>query len=155
MAPASRALNLAPMMSARFFYTSRPSPSSSASSSSTTSTSSPASNFTNQLPTYDDVKYSKLDSRRKRLLFRSKERGMLETDLILGSFAIKNLEGMNETQLVQFEEILDCIDPDLFMYLTKKVDTPPELDNEVMHMIQLHTFNNPLNYDSTANRKLN
>ncbi|ELR21802.1 TPR repeat region protein, partial [Acanthamoeba castellanii str. Neff] len=123
------------------------------STSSASSSSSP--NFTNQLPTYDDVKYSQLDSRRKRLLFRSKERGMLETDLILGSFAIQNLEAMNETQLAQFEQILDCIDPDLFLYLTKKVETPAELDNEVMHAIQKHTFNNPLNYDSTANRKLN
>jgi succinate dehydrogenase flavin-adding protein (antitoxin of CptAB toxin-antitoxin module) len=80
---------------------------------------------------------------------------MLETDLILGSYAIQNLQAMNETQLSQFEQILDCIDPDLFLYLTKKVETPAELDNEVMHAIQKHTFNNPLNYDSTANRKLN
>merc|ERR1711941_146599 len=139
-APVSRGLILP--TSARFLSTS-----------SASSSSSP--NFTNQLPTYDDVKYSQLDSRRKRLLFRSKERGMLETDLILGSYAIQNLEAMNETQLAQFEQILDCIDPDLFLYLTKKVETPAELDNEVMHAIQKHTFNNPLNYDSTANRKLN
>lgn len=110
--------------------------------------------FTNQLPSYDDEKYSRLDTRRKRLLFRSKERGMLENDLILGSFAFKHLEDLNDEQLTQFEQILDCIDPDLFMWLTKKATPPPEIDNEVMKMIQRHTFDNPLAYDSSSNRKL-
>jgi len=73
-----------------------------------------ASEFSNQLPTLHEENYHKLDARRKKLLYRSKERGMLETDLLLGTFALKHLHTLNETQLQQYEALLDAIDPDLY-----------------------------------------
>jgi len=128
----------------------RPRPSRLFSTSSPLFSSSPSAVTGNQLPSFEDQKYARLDTRKRRLLFRSKERGMLETDLILGTFALKHLDSMNEKQLGQFEAILDCIDPDLLLWITKKAQPPTEIDNEMLRSIQEHTFNNPLGYRGSA-----
>ena len=46
---------------------------------------------------------------RKKLLYRSKQRGWLEVDIILGSWASDNLMNLNNTQLVNYEKILNKI----------------------------------------------
>lgn len=43
--------------------------------------------------------------RRKQLLYRSKQRGWLELDLIMGSWAEKNLDVLNDEQLAQVGNI--------------------------------------------------
>lgn len=123
--------------------------------------------FSNQLPTLHEQNYHKLDARRRKLLYRSKERGMLETDLLLGTFALKYLHTLNDTQLEQFEALLDAIDPDIYQvnntiaipkvlnsnysvqWITKKVEPPPDYDNEILKMVQDHLETNPLGYVST------
>eukprot|EP01088_Endostelium_zonatum_P002130 TRINITY_DN12579_c0_g1_i1.p1 TRINITY_DN12579_c0_g1~~TRINITY_DN12579_c0_g1_i1.p1 ORF type:complete len:104 (+),score=15.81 TRINITY_DN12579_c0_g1_i1:103-414(+) len=50
----------------------------------------------NQLPSMNT---EEMDSYRKMLYYRSKERGMLEADLLLGTFALRYLPTMNQTQL--------------------------------------------------------
>ncbi|KAL6073140.1 Ankyrin repeat-containing domain [Balamuthia mandrillaris] len=108
-------------------------------------------NFTNQLPSeVEGAAPSLLDGRRKCLLFRSKERGMLENDLILGTFALKYLATMSETELKLFEALLEESDPDLWQWITKKMDLPERLDHDLMRRIQTHAQSNPLEYKKAA-----
>ena len=76
-----------------------------------------------------------LDTRRKRLLYRSSHRGMQETDLVLGRFAQRHLEAMSDQQLDRFEALLEESDNDLFNWISGRVAVPPSLDHDVMKMI--------------------
>jgi antitoxin CptB len=58
-----------------------------------------------------------INSLRKAKLLWHCRRGMLELDLILGRFAEKQLDLMTEPQIDAFEELLTCIDPELFSWL--------------------------------------
>eukprot|EP01132_Coremiostelium_polycephalum_P001212 gene1212-1530_t len=89
---------------------------------------------------------SKTDILRKRLLYQSKERGMLENDLLLGSFASKMIQQLSEEQLKQYDLLLQQPDPDIFNWILKKVEVPDEFDNETMKLLQHHCSNNPLGY---------
>lgn len=63
-----------------------------------------------------------LEVLRKQLLFRSKNLGVKELDLLVGNWAKKNLQSMNDLELKQFnEEVLMKETPDLTkMLLTKE-----------------------------------
>ncbi len=77
-----------------------------------------------------------MDSRRKRLLFRSRHRGMQETDILLGGFAQRHLNDLTGEQLEQFEALLDESDNDLFDWIMGREAVPPALDNGVMKLLQ-------------------
>ena len=62
----------------------------------------------------------------KKLLFKASHRGTKEMDIILGSFAEKNLETMNKENLKLFEEILEIPDPDLYKWFTSEDVSIPE-----------------------------
>ena len=66
-----------------------------------------------------------LDDRRKRLLFRCWHRGTREMDLILGRFADAEIAGLSESELTQFEHLMDMPDPDLYAALTGNVPPAP------------------------------
>jgi len=70
---------------------------------------------------------------------------MHENDLLLGTFAEKHLETLNEPLLTQYEALLQEIDPDIFGWITGK-PCPPQFDNDIMSMIRKHTKDNPLKY---------
>lgn len=76
-----------------------------------------------------------MDTRRKRLLFRSAHRGMQETDIFLGRFAERHLGAMNEVQLDQFEALLEENDNDLFNWISRRKPLPPSLDHDLTKMI--------------------
>jgi succinate dehydrogenase flavin-adding protein (antitoxin of CptAB toxin-antitoxin module) len=71
---------------------------------------------------------------------------MKENDLILGTFADKYLQNMNELQVKQYYALLQEVDPDLFLWLTNKQPAPSNHDNEILSMIKEHVRNNPLQY---------
>ena len=73
------------------------------------------------------------DALRRRLLYRSKQRGWLEMDIMLGNWAAKNLGRLDEEQLKQFQQIIDLENPDLFQWLTGQAAIPDELDNALLH----------------------
>ena len=62
--------------------------------------------------------------KKAKLLWRCR-RGMLELDLILLDFAKKNLEKMSAEELVTFEQLLNCTDPELFSWFMGH-ETPEE-----------------------------
>merc|ERR1712046_432068 len=72
--------------------------------------------------------FDAIDAHRRRLIYRSKQRGWLELDILLGDWSSANLKDMNEPQLQEFENILDLENPDLFKWLTGQQGLPEELD---------------------------
>ncbi|EGG23085.1 DUF339 family protein [Cavenderia fasciculata] len=83
---------------------------------------------------------------RKKLLYQSKERGMLENDLLLGTFATKHLHSFTDAQLKKYDIIIQQPDPDIYNWVLSKDIVPEELDNDVMKLLQHHCQNNPLGY---------
>ena len=81
-----------------------------------------------------------IENKRKRLIFRSEHRGTKEMDLIMGSFARKNVPEMNEEELAQYDEILKENDPNLYNWLTGKEDAPANVINEVFKRLKSHKF---------------
>lgn len=77
-----------------------------------------------------------MDDRRKRLLYRSRHRGMQETDLLLGGFAERHLADLNDGQLARFATLLDESDNDLFNWITGKEPPPPAFDHDVMALLK-------------------
>src|SRR5208283_4182937 len=75
-----------------------------------------------------DLSSAGLDARRRRILFRAWRRGMREMDLVMGQFADRNLPGMDEAELGEFERLLDVADPQLLAWITGDEPTPPNFD---------------------------
>ena len=78
---------------------------------------------------------SDLQTRRKRLLFRSWHRGTREADLILGSFAEQHLAQFDEGQVARFEALLECPDADLFDWVAGRARPPAEYDHDVTRLL--------------------
>jgi len=69
--------------------------------------------------------------RRKRLLFRAQRRGFKEVDLIFGTFAARQLSGLTDPELDQFEALLDAPDQQVYAWLTGFEAVPNLHDNAV------------------------
>ena len=72
---------------------------------------------------------------RKQLLYRSKQRGWLELDLIMGTWAEQHLERLSESELQQYEAVVRRENPDLMKWLVERVAVPPDADNAIMQQI--------------------
>ena len=81
-----------------------------------------------------------LDSRRKRLIYRSEHTGTQETDLLLGQFARAEVPGFDEIELRQFEELLQSSDPDLWLWLTGRADPPEALDTPILTRLRAYRY---------------
>ena len=79
-----------------------------------------------------------IENKRKRLIFRSDHRGTKEMDLIMGSFAKKNVPTFNEEELEQFDAILKENDPDLYNWLTHKEPVPDNVMCGVFEKLLAH-----------------
>ncbi|KAL7514866.1 hypothetical protein ACHAXN_012153 [Cyclotella atomus] len=68
-----------------------------------------------------------LEVRKKRLIYRSKQRGWLEVDLLLGTWAAQNVPNLTLEELDQFEEFVNLETIDIYNVLTLRVDVPEEM----------------------------
>jgi len=82
-----------------------------------------------------------MDDRRKRLMFRAHHMGSNENDLLFGGFAERSLATLTDDQVVRFETLIEVNDTDLFNWVTGKVPTPAEYDDDVMAMMQHYVKN--------------
>jgi len=72
------------------------------------------------------------ESRQKRIramMYRSKQRGFLELDLIIGTWAEKMLYKLPDSDLDEMEALLAEENPDLWKYLSLQEPTPAALEN--------------------------
>ncbi|PNW76022.1 hypothetical protein CHLRE_12g550750v5 [Chlamydomonas reinhardtii] len=74
-----------------------------------------------------------------KLLYRSKQRGFLELDLLMGLWAEANIPKMTMAELNQMAFVLDEENPDLFKWLTGQLQAPEHMQkNPVFVAIQSH-----------------
>ena len=76
-----------------------------------------------------------LDAHRRKLLFRSWHRGMREMDLILGPFAEREIGGLTDSEIEQYERLLDIPDAEFFQFVTGESPVPVGLDCPLLKRI--------------------
>jgi antitoxin CptB len=77
-----------------------------------------------------------LETRRKRLLYRSVYRGNKENDILLGQFARAHIAELSPDELDQYERLLARGDNELFDWITGQVEVPPEDDSPVLQRLK-------------------
>ena len=75
------------------------------------------------------------DKKIKKLLFRSMHRGTKEMDIILGNFAKSHIDSFSNSDLSEFEKILDIPDDTLFDWYMKKSTIPSIFDNKTLKLL--------------------
>ncbi|MBX2834747.1 MAG: succinate dehydrogenase assembly factor 2 [Micavibrio sp.] len=81
-----------------------------------------------------------IENMRKRLIFRSGHRGTKEMDIILGSFATKNVPDFTVEDLHVYQELLNESDPDLYNWITRKEDVPADKNSHIMKLLLNSSF---------------
>jgi len=86
-----------------------------------------------------------LDPRRRRTLFRAWHRGIREMDLIMGRFADAEIGNLSETELDEFEALIEVPDRDLFKWLTGEDEAPSNYDTAVWRRLRdFHRHDAPI-----------
>jgi antitoxin CptB len=78
---------------------------------------------------------SELETRRKRLLYRSVYRGNRENDILLGQFARAHISEFGAAELDQYERILSAGDNDIYDWVSGKAEVPAEADSPVLRQL--------------------
>jgi antitoxin CptB len=87
-----------------------------------------------------------LDPRRRKLLFRAWHRGIKEMDLIFGQFADAHLAKMHDSDLDEFEMMLETSDRDLLKWFTGEEPVPDVADTPLFRQIAAHAIHAQLPY---------
>lgn len=66
-----------------------------------------------------------LDKKRARLIYQSRKRGILETDLLLSRFAAAYLKNMTLEEIEEYDSLLNELDWDIYYWATKNYETSP------------------------------
>ena len=78
---------------------------------------------------------SELETRRKRLLYRSVYRGNKENDILLGQFARAHIGEFGAAELDQYELLLQVGDNDIYDWVSGKSPVPAECDTPVLRRL--------------------
>ncbi|XP_031091280.1 succinate dehydrogenase assembly factor 2, mitochondrial-like isoform X2 [Ipomoea triloba] len=80
---------------------------------------------------------------KRRLLYRSKQRGYLELDLILGKWVEDHIHSMDENGIKALVHVLDVENPDLWKWLTGQEPAPDAIrTNPVFTSVHRKIMNN-------------
>ena len=74
-------------------------------------------------------------TRYRRILYRSWHRGIREMDLILGRFADAEIATLSESELDDYERLLEAPDRDIFSWITREAMPPAAYDTPVFRKI--------------------
>jgi antitoxin CptB len=77
-----------------------------------------------------------LDARQRRTLFRSWHRGTREMDLVLGRFADAQIGALSDSELEDYELLLEAADRDVFSWVTGEAEIPSLYDTPVLRKIR-------------------
>ena len=78
---------------------------------------------------------TELETRRKRLLYRSVYRGNKENDVLLGQFARAHIAQFTIAELDQYERLLQAGDNDIYDWVSGKMAVPTEADTPVLRRL--------------------
>lgn len=73
-----------------------------------------------------------LDERRRKLLFRAWRRGVRETDLIVGRFADAYIDRFDQTDLDDFERLIEAPNAALYAWVIGTETIPANYDTAVL-----------------------
>eukprot|EP00566_Odontella_aurita_P023756 CAMPEP_0113528002 /NCGR_PEP_ID=MMETSP0015_2-20120614/1600_1 /TAXON_ID=2838 /ORGANISM="Odontella" /LENGTH=201 /DNA_ID=CAMNT_0000426481 /DNA_START=192 /DNA_END=797 /DNA_ORIENTATION=+ /assembly_acc=CAM_ASM_000160 len=100
------------------------------------------------LPSESEKERMELDVRKKRLVYRSKQRGWLEVDLLLGTWAHDHVDGLTVDELDEYEAFVNLETIDIYNVITLRSDVPEDMKREggdgVVERIQRWAINSPL-----------
>lgn len=98
-------------------------------------------------PRYSKVIESEDTIRRKRMLWSSRKRGRVETELFFGSFATEYIWKLDEKELNEFEAILEETDYDLYNWVLNLKPVPKEYQTVFFERIKSYVFSKSLHKD--------
>jgi succinate dehydrogenase assembly factor 2 len=98
---------------------------------------------TEKLPTWTQPTNESIDIKRRRLLYQSRKRGMLENDLLLSNFASTYLSKMNANDLDLYDKLINTPsnDWDIYYMAIGKIDTPEEYQHHIMDLLKQYVKN--------------
>ncbi|GJQ08485.1 hypothetical protein GpartN1_g276.t1 [Galdieria partita] len=82
---------------------------------------------------------------RRKLLYRSKQTGFLELDLILGGWAEENLPKLSEIEVQEYEKLIHSEVPDLYSWLSGQQKPPEQVDGNIFRRIRESVLNGTVN----------
>tara|TARA_B100000123_G_scaffold265315_1_gene236213 strand:+ start:1356 stop:1613 length:258 start_codon:yes stop_codon:yes gene_type:complete len=83
---------------------------------------------------------NKINSLKKKIIYRSEYRGIKEMDLLLGKFVKKHIDNFNYDELLDLYEILEIDDDTIFKWysnLNYEINVP---DNKVSKLLKKFKF---------------
>lgn len=83
------------------------------------------------------------DIRLKRLAYRAHHRGFKEADLLVGQFADAHLATMSESELDEFERVLELIDQDIYDWYLGRAPVPADAQSGVLTRLMAFRFTPP------------
>ncbi|XP_055828062.1 succinate dehydrogenase assembly factor 2, mitochondrial [Solanum dulcamara] len=90
-----------------------------------------------------------------RLIYRSKQRGYLELDLVLGKWVEEHIQSMDENGIKSLVHVLDLENPDLWKWLTGQEQPPDAIStNPVFSAVREKVMNNLDKHTSLETRAL-
>jgi len=78
---------------------------------------------------------TELETRRKRLLYRSIYRGNKENDILLGQFARAHISEFTAAELDQYERLLETGDNEIFDWVSGQAAVPADKDSPVVRKL--------------------
>ncbi|KAH9941784.1 DUF339-domain-containing protein [Epithele typhae] len=83
-----------------------------------------------------------VEQMRARLVYQSRKRGTLESDLLLSTFARERLGGMGEGELKEFDRLMDEPDWDIYYWATGKKAPPARwAESTILEELRVHAKN--------------
>jgi succinate dehydrogenase assembly factor 2 len=81
------------------------------------------------------------ETRRKRMIYRAKQRGWLEVDILLGTWAVENVPKLTPEECDEFEIVLKEETIDIYNFVSGKDPLPEHLEGlGVMKKLQSYAF---------------
>ena len=84
------------------------------------------------------VMSNKLETFKKRLIYRATYRGTKEMDILLSSFVKKHINTFNEKSLVKLENFLNLSDEQILNYYNNTFTEESISENEVLKLFKNH-----------------